>query len=97
MYNTYIFFRGEKEDGTMSYTSVFMSGGSQAVRIPLAFRFDSDKVSIEAFDGGVLLKPVRRNATWKDFFDACEAYTAENGDLTIERPGNEVPATKEIF
>lgn len=36
-------------------TKVFISGGSQAVRIPKDFRLDTDTVSIERTEGGLLI------------------------------------------
>lgn len=41
----------------MDRAKVFMTGRSQAVRIPKAYRFDSDEVTIERTKDGVLLKP----------------------------------------
>ena len=36
---------------------VFMSGRSQAVRLPKAYRFDTDEVPIEKVKDGILLRP----------------------------------------
>lgn len=36
---------------------VFMSGRSQAVRLPKAFRFDTDEVTIERVGNAVVLRP----------------------------------------
>lgn len=36
-------------------TKVFKSGGSQAVRIPKAFRLDVDTVSLERTEGGLVI------------------------------------------
>ena len=44
------------QDGPVR-TTVFMSGNSQAVRIPAALRFDSDRVMIERVPEGLLLRP----------------------------------------
>lgn len=42
----------------MTSAKVFMTGRSQAVRLPKAFRFDVDEVSIEQqSDGALLLRP----------------------------------------
>ena len=42
----------------MDSAKVFMTGRSQAVRLPKAYRFDSDEVLIERRpDGAVLLRP----------------------------------------
>ena len=45
----------------MDVAKVFMTGRSQAVRLPKAYRFDSDEVSIEKqLDGSVVLRPKPR-------------------------------------
>ena len=42
----------------MDSAKVFMTGRSQAVRLPKAYRFDSDEVLIERRpDGAILLRP----------------------------------------
>ena len=63
----------------MSYASVFTNGGSQAVRIPAAFRFTTDRVSVEAVDGGILLRPVAPKK--KSFFEFLRS--ASRAMLTI--------------
>lgn len=51
---------------------LFMSGQSQAVRLPKAFRFDGDAVDIRRDDltGEVILKS--RNTDWTGFFDLVQ-------------------------
>ncbi len=45
----------------MDSAKVFMTGRSQAVRLPKAFRFDTDEVQIERRpDGALLLRPKPR-------------------------------------
>ena len=39
-------------------TKVFKSGGSQAVRIPRAFRLDTDTVTLDRTEGGLLIAAV---------------------------------------
>lgn len=70
----------------MSITTVFSNGGSQAVRIPKEFRFDTDSVSIRAYRGGVLLMPLKRRATAEDFFWVCDA--AGLSDFALDRSDN---------
>lgn len=41
------------------YAKLFMTGRSQAVRLPKEFRFEGEKVRIRRVSGGVLLEPVR--------------------------------------
>lgn len=52
----------------MSKAKVFMSGGSQAVRLPAEFRFDTREVDVrrDPLTGEIVLsKPL---ATWDDYF-----------------------------
>ncbi|WP_066341878.1 antitoxin [Azohydromonas lata] len=45
----------------MDTAKVFMTGRSQAVRLPKAYRFDTDEVTIErAPDGAIVLRPKPR-------------------------------------
>lgn len=41
----------------METAKIFQTGRSQAVRLPKAFRFNSDEVVIKRFGNGVLLLP----------------------------------------
>ena len=53
----------------MSATAkVFMTGRSQAVRLPKAFRLDCDEVTVERKAGGLVLTP-KRSRDWGAFFD----------------------------
>ena len=45
---------------------VFMSGRSQAVRLPKAFRFETDEVRIRAEEGAVILEPLEDDWAWLD-------------------------------
>jgi len=45
---------------------IFKSGGSQAVRLPKAFRFDATEVRIYRVGSKVILEPVQRR--WSDAF-----------------------------
>lgn len=42
----------------MAIAKIFQHGGSQAVRLPKAFRFEGAEVQIEKCEDGVILKPV---------------------------------------
>ena len=67
---------------------VFMSGRSQAVRLPKAFRFKTDTVRIRAEGSAVILEPIETDWSWledlhglgpldPDAVDAAEAYVPE--------------------
>ncbi len=44
---------------------IFMTGRSQAVRLPKEYRFDTDEVTIERVGNSVVLRPkVQDNAAW---------------------------------
>ena len=70
---------------------VFMTGRSQAVRLPKEFRFESDEVRIRKEGNAVILEPLPEDWSWldaivrpidKDFLEAV----AERSDDQI-RPG----------
>ena len=49
------------------FARVFMTGNSQAVRLPQEFRFNTDKVAIRREGGNVILSPPYRD--WADYFE----------------------------
>ena len=52
----------------MAKAKVFMSGGSQAIRLPAEYRFDCDEVEIhrEPQTGNLVIAKPRKN--WDDYF-----------------------------
>ena len=62
----------------MTTAKVFMTGRSQAVRIPRAFRFDTPEVYVRRHGNSLLLTPARGN-TWADFFrdHACPDFSLD--------------------
>jgi len=48
----------------MNTAKVFWSGRSQAVRLPKAFRFETDEVRIRRHGRSVILEPVAQNWDW---------------------------------
>ncbi|HSJ02725.1 MAG TPA: AbrB/MazE/SpoVT family DNA-binding domain-containing protein [Verrucomicrobium sp.] len=42
----------------MTTAKIFQHGGSQAVRLPKAFRFEGDEVQIERHGNEIVLKPI---------------------------------------
>ena len=62
---------------------LFMTGRSQAVRLPLELRFDGDEVIAKRFGSGVLLLPV--DAPWEIMKEALGEF--EPGfQITREQP-----------
>lgn len=55
---------------------IFENGRSQAVRLPLAFRFDCKEVYIEKQGDAVILrpKPDRLVERWQAFFETIELF-----------------------
>lgn len=81
----------------MSITTVFANGGSQAVRIPKEYRFDTDRVSVQPMRGGILLMPVRRKPTLAEFFSECDALTDDERNFLSDCKRKDVPQRKEVF
>jgi antitoxin VapB len=69
-------------------TTVFISGGSQAVRIPKEFRFDAKRVEIERKGAVLVLRPLPDKNTWpKGYLDAFA--TARLDDSFVRHPQGE--------
>ena len=69
---------------------VFMSGRSQAVRLPKAYRFDCDEVEISREGDAVILRPVHGDP-WANLKAVLKAINEERFDELfptgdIERP-----------
>lgn len=50
---------------------VFKTGRSQAVRLPKAYRFDTDEVTIERQGDAVILRPVLTQNLWWERLEAA--------------------------
>ena len=74
----------------MTTAKVFMTGRSQAVRIPKAFRFGCTEVYVRRSGDSLLLTPAR-DRTWSDFFrdHACPDFTLDR--TASQRPQKRVP------
>ena len=74
---------------------IFKHGGSQAVRLPADFRFDSDEVYVsrDPFTGDVILSKKLRS--WKEFF-ALRAAADVPSDFMVDR-GDEVAQSRKLF
>ncbi len=72
---------------------VFMSGRSQAVRLPKAYRFDCDEVEIAREGEAVVLRP-RMAAPWSKLKAALEGF--DEAELESWFPdGRQQPAEQE--
>ena len=81
----------------MPTASIFMNGGSQAVRIPRSFRFATDRVSVQAFHGGVLLMPISNCPKLEDVFAQCDALSDDERDFLSTRPCNDPAQNRGLF
>ncbi len=66
--------------GVAETAKVFTHGGSQAVRLPKAFRFDDAEVSIRREGTRVILEPVRKPPRTQAELDAMWARIDELAD-----------------
>ncbi|MCY4282591.1 MAG: type II toxin-antitoxin system VapB family antitoxin [Gammaproteobacteria bacterium] len=68
---------------------VFMSGRSQAVRLPREFRFDCDTVAIRRVGRHVILSP--RYESWEDYWQHATRPSADFVEAALSRSGDELP------
>jgi antitoxin VapB len=61
---------------------IFMSGRSQAVRLPKEFRLPGKQVRIRRVDGGLLLEPIEE---LKDVFKELDRYNELYGPFEFNR------------
>jgi len=74
---------------------LFMNGRSQAVRLPVNYRFDCDEVYIrkDPESGDVIIS--RKPGSWDDFFNLLETIDVPE-DFMPERD-NEIPQDRDLF
>jgi antitoxin VapB len=65
----------------MAEAKVFMTGRSQAVRLPKEYRFSGDSVFVKRLGNGVLLLP-KTEDRWARFFAALDEFPR---DFTVPR------------
>ncbi|GAB7141334.1 hypothetical protein RsTz2092_13080 [Deferribacterales bacterium RsTz2092] len=70
---------------------VFMSGSSQAIRLPKKFRVDTNEVYISKEDGRLIISP-KPAMSWREFFATFEPCP----DFELERD-NSLPQERELF
>ena len=85
-----MYIEQDMEGITMTTAKVFMTGRSQAVRIPRAFRFDTQEVYVRRHGDSLILTPARGNS-WGDFFrdHACPDFTLDR--TAAQQPQERVP------
>ncbi|MES3006148.1 MAG: type II toxin-antitoxin system VapB family antitoxin [Pseudomonadota bacterium] len=62
---------------------IFTIGGSQAIRLPKEFRFETEQVSIRKSGDDLIISAIKLN--WDDFFDQSSAF---GNDFLAERDEN---------
>lgn len=74
---------------------LFMNGRSQAVRLPVNYRFDCDEVYIrkDPETGDVIIS--KKPGFWDDFFTLMETIDVPE-DFMTERD-NEIPQERDLF
>ncbi len=74
---------------------LFMNGRSQAVRLPVNYRFDCDEVYIrkDPESGDVIIS--RKPGSWDDFFKLQKTINVPE-DFMTERD-NEIPQDRDLF
>ncbi len=71
---------------------IFRNGRSQAIRIPAAFRFDTDRVILEK-DGDALVVRPYSSGGWAEFFADESLRVDEELDLERDIP----PQERDLF
>lgn len=80
----------------MKHTAkLFMNGRSQAVRLPVNYRFDCDEVYIrrDPETGDVIIS--KKPGSWDDFFKMMQEIEIPE-DFMVERD-NETPQERDLF
>lgn len=77
---------------------LFKNGASQAVRLPMEFRFEGDRVYItrDAATGDVVLSTRPGARAWGELFELLRAVKVPT-DFMAERPLNVVPPKRGLF
>jgi antitoxin VapB len=77
---------------------LFKNGASQAVRLPVEFRFEGDEVYVTRDDatGDVVISKRPGAKTWNDFFELLHSVEVP-ADFMAERPLNVLLTERGIF
>ncbi|MCC6539331.1 MAG: AbrB/MazE/SpoVT family DNA-binding domain-containing protein [Bryobacterales bacterium] len=74
---------------------VFWSGRSQAVRLPMEFRFEGQEVRIRRQGASVILEPIPRDWSW---LDALQPLDEDAADAALEKQAEQSrPELDELF
>jgi len=67
----------ESGDTEVARAKLFWNGRSQAVRLPMAFRFEGDEVSVRREGEAVILEPVRKRDWPPEYWDRLRELTRD--------------------
>lgn len=78
---------------------LFNNGGSQAVRLPVEFRFEGDEVLVrkDEHTGDVILSSKNNHNTWAEFFALRDSDRKVPPTFMSERPLNTRLKEKTLF
>ena len=78
---------------------IFMNGASQAVRLPMEFRFDATEVYVSRDEatGDVVLSTRPGASAWAEFFRSARSAGNDATEFMVERPMNQLPVEKDLF
>jgi len=65
-------------------TRLFMSGNSQAVRIPREFQLEGDEVEIQRRGNTLVIRP--KKLSWVPFMDSLKKFTPDFMELGRRQP-----------
>jgi antitoxin VapB len=82
--------RPARETATVTEAKLFMNGRSQAVRLPVEYRFAGDSVYVKRWRGAVILLPKRH--PWAPLIESLGTFSSDfmrdrAQPATAERPG----------
>lgn len=82
----------------MRVAKLFRNGASQAVRLPVDFRFNGTEVYItqDNVTGDVVLSSHPGSKIWKDFFEFMHTVGVPK-DFMAKRPMNVLPKERNLF
>ncbi len=79
----------------METAKVFWSGRSQAVRLPKAFRFETEEVRIRRHGNAVILEPIATDWAWLDAL--IGPVDDDFAQAAGERPGEQARPGLDVF
>lgn len=77
----------------MKTAKLFANGSSQAVRLPLEFRFLGDEVYVQKIGDSVMLFPKER--AWETFLEGINGFTDDYFTAIDAARANEIPSERE--